>query len=61
MCHDFPSTGAMIWSFTTPKIPPYGWDEVDDVKFLQSGVTQLGRPFHRHDVFRNRDEGFVLH
>ena len=34
MCHDFPSTGAMIWSFTTPKIPPYGWDEVDDVKFI---------------------------
>jgi len=24
----------MIWSFTTPKIPPYGWDEVDDVKFI---------------------------
>ena len=34
MCHDFPSTGAMIWSFTTPKIPPYWWDEVDDVKFI---------------------------
>ena len=34
MCHDFPSTGAMIWSFTTPKIPPYGWNEVDDVKFI---------------------------
>jgi len=23
-------------------------------------VTQLRRPFHRHNVFGNRDEGFVL-